>query len=79
MITAEVAIYPIKANSTSNIINQSIQTLDHHQVNYSVNSMNTHISGSKGEVFESIQSMFEQVERQGIEFSMVVSVTNAVE
>ena len=77
MITAEVAVYPLKTNNATNVINASIHALDNTNVHYNVNSMNTKISGSKTEVFSSLETMFSEAERSGGEINMVVTVSNA--
>lgn len=77
MITAEVAIYPLKTSQATNVINNSIDALNETNVQYSVNSMNTKITGTKAEVFNSLEAMFSEAENRGGEVSMVVTVSNA--
>lgn len=77
MITAEVALYPLKTSHATSIIDSSINALHGLNVNYSVNSMNTHIAGNKEEVFKCLEKMFSQAEKSGGEVSMVVTITNA--
>ncbi|WP_202707291.1 YkoF family thiamine/hydroxymethylpyrimidine-binding protein [Sporosalibacterium faouarense] len=76
MITAEVAVYPLKTSHATNVINNSINTLNGTNVQYSVNSMSTLITGTKSEVFNSIEAMFNEAESGG-EVSMVVTFSNA--
>lgn len=77
MITAEAALYPLKTSHATNIIDSSINALHGSNVNYSVNPMNTHITGNKEEVFKCLEKMFSQAEKSGGEVSMVVTITNA--
>lgn len=77
MITAEVALYPLKTSHASSVIDKSINSLQGSKVNYSVNSINTHITGTKEEVFKCLQTMFSEGEDNGNEISMVVTLTNA--
>ena len=77
MITAEVAVYPLKTSRASSIINNSINTLENINVQYSVNSVNTKITGTKEDVFNSLEAMFTEAESSGGEVSMVITVTNA--
>lgn len=77
MITAEVAVYPLKTTNASSTINNAIHALDNSNVNYSVNSMNTHITGTKEEIFNSLQHMFTEAENSGSEINMVVTITNS--
>ena len=77
MLTAEVSIYPLKTQNASGVINDSIDTLKDSDVDYEVDSVKTHLSGSKAEVFNSIETMFDTAEQQGGEISMVVTITNA--
>lgn len=76
MITAEVALYPLKTPHATNVIDDSITALHGTNVDYSVNSMNTHITGNKEEVFKCIEKMFTEADRSGEEISMVVTITN---
>lgn len=77
MIRAEVAVYPLKTSNATNVINNSIDTIKQSNVTYTVNSMNTHIVGSKQDVFQSLEKMFTEAENSGGEVSMVVTITNA--
>jgi len=77
VITAEVAIYPLKTSDATNAINNSINSLNNTNIQYSVNSMNTKLTGSKSEVFNSIEAMFAEAENTGGEVSMVVTISNA--
>lgn len=77
MITAEVAIYPMKTENASDVINSSINTLSRNDVEYSVNSINTRLSGKKEEVFSSLKEMFTEAENTGGEVNMVVTISNA--
>ncbi len=77
MITAEVAVYPLKTSRASTIINNSINALENTNVEYYVNSVNTKITGSKAEIFNSLEAMFTEAESSGGEVSMVITVTNA--
>jgi len=79
MITAEVSIYPLKTNNSTDVINSSIGALNNKNVNYSVNSMNTILKGEKDEVFASLNSMFDEAQKKGGEISMVVTVSNAAD
>ncbi len=77
MITAEVAVYPLKTNHATNVINESIKSLENQNVNYCVGSMNTTITGTRDEIFSSLNHMFDEAERSGGEVSMVVTLSNA--
>ncbi|MGI6776602.1 MAG: YkoF family thiamine/hydroxymethylpyrimidine-binding protein [Acetivibrionales bacterium] len=77
MITAEVAVYPLKTNNASNVITNSINALHATNVNYNVNSMNTRITGTKEEIFKSLEKMFTEGENSGGEINMVVTISNA--
>ncbi|RCX20985.1 YKOF-related protein [Anaerobacterium chartisolvens] len=77
MITADVAIYPLKTNSASEVITDSIDTLKKKRVDYSVSSLSTRLTGSKEEVFSSLSDMFSKAEGSGGEISMVVTISNS--
>ncbi len=77
LVTAEVALYPLKTSHASSIIDKSINSLQGSKINYSVNSINTHITGTKEEVFKCLERMFSEAEDNGNEISMVLTITNA--
>ncbi|MDQ2085184.1 YkoF family thiamine/hydroxymethylpyrimidine-binding protein [Herbivorax sp. ANBcel31] len=77
MISAEVAVYPLKTKNASNIINKSINMLNGSNVEYSVNSINTVITGLKEDVFQNLQKMFNEAEEKGGEINMVVTISNS--
>ena len=77
MITAEVAVYPLKTNDATRVIKDSIKAIQGTDVDYTVNSINTRISGTKDEVFKSLETMFTEAERRGGEISMVITIGNA--
>jgi uncharacterized protein YqgV (UPF0045/DUF77 family) len=77
MMNAEVAIYPLKTDHATSVIDNSINALRDSNVNYHVNSMNTRLTGTKAEIFRSLESMFTEAENSGGEVSMVVTITNA--
>ena len=78
MLTAEVAIYPLKTGDASGVITHSIDTLNGANVSYTVDPMKTHLSGTREEVFNGLKSMFDTAQGEGGEVSMVVTITNAV-
>ncbi|MCY6369500.1 YkoF family thiamine/hydroxymethylpyrimidine-binding protein [Clostridium ganghwense] len=77
MITAEVAVYPLKTSDATNVINNSINTLQNTNVNYTVDSMNTKITGTKEQIFDSLNKMFTEAENSGGEVNMVVTLSNS--
>jgi len=78
MLSAEVAIYPLKAGDASGVINHSIDAIKRSKLDYKVDSMKTHLSGSRQEIFNSLETMFDTAQNEGGEISMVITITNAV-
>jgi len=76
MITAEVSIYPLKTSDASNVITNSINSLNNTSVEYSVGSISTRLSGSEEQVWKGLKDMFEKAQSSG-EVSMVITMTNA--
>lgn len=76
MITAEVAVYPLKAGDATSVINKSIDAIKAGNVNYTVGSMNTKLKGNKEDVFQCLSSMFSEAEKAGGEINMVITVAN---
>lgn len=79
MIHAEVAVYPQKTSNASQVINSSIDSLKNQNVDYKVGPINTHFHGTEDEVFKSLRDMFDTAQNQGVEVSMVVTVTNSAD
>jgi uncharacterized protein YqgV (UPF0045/DUF77 family) len=79
MIHAEVAIYPQKTTNASQVINNSIMSLKDQNVDYKVGSINTHFHGTDDEVFKALRAMFEKAQSQGVEVSMVTTITNSAD
>lgn len=77
MITAEVAVYPLKTSDATNVINNSINTLQNSDVSYTVDSMNTKITGTKEQIFDSLNKIFTEAENSGGEINMVVTLSNS--
>lgn len=77
MITAEVAIYPLKTNDATGVINSSIDILKGTGLSYEVTPMNTRLTGSKEEIFGSLEDMFAKAENTGGEINMVITLSNA--
>lgn len=77
MITAEVAVYPLKTSDATNVINNSINTLQNSDVGYTVDSMNTKITGTKEQIFDSLNKIFTEAENSGGEINMVVTLSNS--
>lgn len=76
MVTAEVAVYPLKTCDATDVINRSIDALKGKNVSFTVNSTNTRLTGSKDDVFQCISSMFTEAEKAGGEVNMVVTIAN---
>lgn len=79
MIHAEVALYPQKTTNASQVINSSINTLKNQNVDYKVGSINTHFHGMEDEVFRALRKMFDNAQAQGVEVSMVTTITNSAD
>jgi uncharacterized protein YqgV (UPF0045/DUF77 family) len=79
MIHAEVSVYPQKTTNASQVINSSIESLKGESIDYKVGSMSTHIHGTEDEVFKALKTVFYKAESQGVELSMVVTVTNSAD
>ncbi|MFZ5646728.1 MAG: YkoF family thiamine/hydroxymethylpyrimidine-binding protein [Bacillota bacterium] len=78
MITAEVSLYPQKTTNASQIINDSINSLDKRNLQVNVGSISTRIKGSEEEVWEGIKSLFKQAGGRN-EVNMVVTLSNCAD
>ncbi len=77
-LCAEVSVYPLKTGDGSSIIENSIESLKQHGVNYSVGSISTHLHGDEAQLWQGLQEMFRNAKDNG-EVSMVVTITNAAD
>ncbi len=76
MITAEVSLYPQKTTNASQIINNSLQSLDQNNLRVSVGPISTRIEGTEEEVWSGLKTLFGQARSQS-EVSMVVTLSNS--
>jgi uncharacterized protein YqgV (UPF0045/DUF77 family) len=79
MIHVEIAVYPQKTTDASKVINNTVNTLKNENVDYKVGSMNTHFHGTEDEVFKTLRDMFDTAQNQGVEVSMVATITNSAD
>ena len=78
MITAEVSVYPLKTTHAGNIITNAINSLNNGELEYSVGSISTRLSGSEEQVWNGLKDMFRNAQNSG-EVSMVITMTNAAD
>lgn len=78
MICAEVSLYPLKTNRASEIISDSLNTLDRQDVNVKVGSISTHIHGDSEQVWNGLRQLFDKAQSAS-EVSMVVTITNSAD
>lgn len=79
MINAQVALYPLKTNHATLVIDDAVNSLSNCNVNFKVNSLNTDIAGTTDDVFNSLKQLFNEAVIKGGEISMVVTITNAID
>lgn len=79
MIHAEIALYPQKTTNASQVINTSIDSLKGENVDYKVGPINTHIHGTEDEVFKALRVLFDKAQSQGVEVSVVTTITNSAD
>ena len=76
MITAEVSLYPQKTSKASEIITDSLESLNQFNLQTNVGSISTKMQGSDEEVWSGLKSMFDQAKKQS-EVNMVVTISNS--
>jgi uncharacterized protein YqgV (UPF0045/DUF77 family) len=79
MIHAEVALYPQKTTNASQVINSSITALKNQNIDYKVGPINTHFHGTEDEVFSGLRAIFDKAQSQGVEVSIVTTITNSAD
>lgn len=75
MITAEVSLYPLKTTNASQIINNSLESLNRYNLQTNVGSISTRLQGSDDEVWAGLKDLFEQAKNRS-EVNMVVTISN---
>ncbi|MHB8158446.1 MAG: YkoF family thiamine/hydroxymethylpyrimidine-binding protein [Desulfocucumaceae bacterium] len=78
MITAEVALYPQKTESASQIINDSLGAIGRQNLRVDVGSVSTRLQGTEETVWEGLKTLFEKAGTRS-EVSMVVTLSNSAE
>ncbi|MFZ5643567.1 MAG: YkoF family thiamine/hydroxymethylpyrimidine-binding protein [Bacillota bacterium] len=78
MITAEVSLYPQKTTDASQIISDSIKSINNNGLNIDVGSISTRLQGSEDEVWRGLKTLFDQAGNRS-EVNMVVTLTNSAE
>lgn len=76
MIKAEVSLYPQKTNNASQIINDSIRSIEKNNLQVEVGSISTRLQGTEEEVWEGLKTLFTQAKDKS-EVNMVVTLSNS--
>lgn len=76
MIKAEVALYPQKTNNASQIINDSIRSIEKNNLQVEVGSISTRLQGTEEEVWNGLRTLFGQAKNKS-EVNMVVTLSNS--
>ncbi|MBE3576031.1 MAG: thiamine-binding protein [Firmicutes bacterium] len=78
MLTAEVSLYPLEAEDSDEIINDSLQALMMHGLETEVGPVSTRLAGPPDQVWAALRRLYERAEAQGREVAMVIQLTNGV-
>ncbi|MTI82962.1 MAG: hypothetical protein FH756_03480 [Firmicutes bacterium] len=78
MITAEVSLYPQKTNNASQIINSSLESLNHYDLQANIGSVSSRLQGTEDQVWSGLKALFDQAQNQS-EVNMVVTISNCAD
>ena len=76
-ISAELSLYPMETVNSDQIINASLQALDHQDMSYETGPLSTKISGTPDDVWQGLRHVFEMALQEETEVAMVVTVANS--
>lgn len=76
MIKAEVSLYPQKTNNASQIINDSIRSIEKNNLQVEVGSISTRLQGTEEEVWDGLKTLFAGAKDRS-EVNMVVTLSNS--
>ncbi|MGI6551770.1 MAG: YkoF family thiamine/hydroxymethylpyrimidine-binding protein [Bacillota bacterium] len=69
MISCQVSLYPLGADDYADIVNEVLERLKYHQVEYKIGTMSTVLCGKEEDVWSAVQDMFHtarQIHQQSI-------------
>jgi len=76
LIKAEVSLYPQKTNNASQIINDSIRSIEKNNLQVEVGSISTRLQGTEEEVWDGLKTLFAGAKDRS-EVNMVVTLSNS--
>ena len=76
MLTAEVALYPQKTTNASQIVSNSLESLNQYNLKANVGSISTRLQGSDEDVWSGLRALYDQAKTQS-EVNMVITISNS--
>lgn len=77
MLTCEVSLFPLETLSSDEIVNNAIQALKATGVNHETGNLSTYLySDSPEQIWEGLKTIYQEAEKAGTEFSMVINLSN---
>lgn len=77
MLSCEVSLFPLETVNSDAIINQAINALKETGIKHEVGNQSTYLySENPDDIWKGIQTIYQQAENSGTEFSMVINLSN---
>ncbi|HBE77536.1 MAG TPA: hypothetical protein DDW65_07095 [Firmicutes bacterium] len=77
MLTCEVSLFPLETVDSDQIINHSLEALKKTGLKHEVGNQSTYIySEDPNQIWDGLQSIYQEAKKAGTEFSMVINLSN---
>lgn len=77
MLTCEVSLFPLETLASDQIVNQALKALKETGVKHETGNMSTYLySDSPEQIWSGLQAIYQEAEKAGTEFSMVINLSN---
>jgi hypothetical protein len=77
MLTCEVSLFPLETVDSDQIINHSLEALKKTGLKHEIGNQSTYLySEDPNQIWNGLQSIYQEAKKAGTEFSMVINLSN---
>jgi len=77
LLTCEISLFPLETTESDAIINRSVAAMKKTGIKHEVGNQSTYLYGDNpDEIWNSLRVMYNEAEKAGTEFSMVINLSN---
>jgi uncharacterized protein YqgV (UPF0045/DUF77 family) len=77
LLTCEVSLFPLETLESDRIVNQAVNAMKQTGVKHEIGNMSTYLySENADEIWTGIKAIYQEAEKAGTEFSMVINLSN---